>query len=291
MDGIKKSIQTVKEIICCRHLHMMAFKFLLACYSLYGVCNTFYSIKVLKVESWEGTWRIVLFILSCYIISYFLCYLYDIFVDRRKLFNLSSEHAVYYMYGNIFDEQIIKDKKRNIVIPVNRCFDTLVDNDLISEKTLHGQCFQQLYKKCNFTEDKLHEKIECSLQRQNLSYEIAPDKQAGYNKKYQIGSIAEIETDKNTKYFLLALSSYENETMQTTKEEYCIALSRLCERICDRSQGMPVLIPLIGAGLSKTKLDEKILFQFMQDFFHANKGIIHCDIYIVLRSNLKYLIP
>ena len=34
-------------------------------------------------------------------------------------------------------------ERRNLVIPVNRCFDTLVDDNLISSKTIHGNLMQK----------------------------------------------------------------------------------------------------------------------------------------------------
>ncbi|MCQ2372075.1 MAG: DUF6430 domain-containing protein [Akkermansia sp.] len=197
---------------------------------------------------------------------------------------------MYYIYGDILDPNIIDAKTKSIVIPVNRCYDTAVDNDIISENSLHGQCFKKLYESQKYTPDTLYEAITKSLKEKHVC-NITLENKRGHLNLYPEGSIAEVHFDEKTVLFLLALSAFRGDSTQTTKEEYFLSLSRLFERISERSQGMPVLIPLIGAGLSKTKLGDKILFQFIQDFILAHKDVIHCDIYIVLRSNLKYLIP
>ncbi len=43
--------------------------------------------------------------------------------------------------------------KRNIVISVNRCFDTLVDEDLVSTDRLHGYVMNRLYNQKIYTSD------------------------------------------------------------------------------------------------------------------------------------------
>ena len=53
---------------------------------------------------------------------------------RFKVLSANNGHALYLQYGDIFNvnEVIEPGKRRNIVIPVNRCFDTHVDNHMVS---------------------------------------------------------------------------------------------------------------------------------------------------------------
>lgn len=57
---------------------------------------------------------------------------------RFKVFSANNGHALYLQYGNIFDpnEVIDSSQRRNIVVPVNRCFDTHVDNHIVSAQTV-----------------------------------------------------------------------------------------------------------------------------------------------------------
>ena len=66
---------------------------------------------------------------------------------RFKVLSANSGHALYLQYGNIFDANEVIDcnKRRNIVVPVNRCFDTHVDNHIVSSQTVHGRAFSSLY--------------------------------------------------------------------------------------------------------------------------------------------------
>ena len=50
-------------------------------------------------------------------------------------------HHVYVEYGDLLAES---DKERIIVITANRCFDTIVDNDLISSASIHGMAVQKI---------------------------------------------------------------------------------------------------------------------------------------------------
>ena len=55
--------------------------------------------------------------------------------------------GVYVLYGDLFDERIVPKsmKRRNICFAVNRCFDTMVDDNMISSATLHGIALKRLY--------------------------------------------------------------------------------------------------------------------------------------------------
>ena len=46
-------------------------------------------------------------------------------------------------FGDIFSEEY-KSKNVVIAIPVNRCFDTIVNDKLISSNTLHGKVINKI---------------------------------------------------------------------------------------------------------------------------------------------------
>lgn len=276
----------------CNALHSSTIYVITSIYALYGFICSFTNIKIiLTIDSWKDWWKLITLLLFIYVICFVCCYIANRICKRHLITNISSEHNAYYIYGDILNVPSIENKEINIVIPVNCCFDTTIDNEVISENSLHGQFFKALYENELISERKLHEEIEKSLQRASAPYEIISDKKRGYKKRYCEGSIAEIRAYPNTKHFLLALSHFEGAATQTTLEAYFTALTRLFEHICNRSQGSPVLIPLIGAGLSKTRISENCLFHALVNFIHIYKSSIHCDIYIVLSEKLQIKIP
>jgi hypothetical protein len=75
-------------------------------------------------------------------------------------------HHVYVQYGDVFSHKVVGKRykgKRKIVIDVNRCFDTIVDDHLVSHNSLHGQLFQRFYDEGKFDEESLNKTIQDSL--------------------------------------------------------------------------------------------------------------------------------
>ena len=151
-----------------------------------------------------------------------------------------------------------KERKRNIVIPVNRCFDTLVDDDLISSRTLHGQAVQKLNS--SHREGELNEKIQRKLADRNFVFEKLDEEQKrkGNLKRYNAGTIVEIPAENGVTFFLLALTKFDKDLhAHVTDFEYVSVLMKLLIYNTKRSQGNPLLIPLIGAGAAGIQKDER----------------------------------
>ncbi len=209
-----------------------------------------------------------------------------------EVFEISNDCHVYVQYGDIFSSDVIKteNKKRNIVIPVNRCFDTIVDNDLISEKTLHGIAFSKLYEAGIYDENSLNDAIQDKLAQQHIIPQdiLSEDKRAGNLKRYPVGSIAEISISDECTYFLLGLSTFNyNLKAETSMEDYVLAMQKLIQYCCDRSQQFPVAIPLIGAGLSRANKRERFILEFIVKLLKMNQELIKSDIYIIVRDSGK----
>lgn len=212
--------------------------------------------------------------------------------NQIEIFEVSNNCHVYVQYGDLFSTNVIKNenKNRNIVIPVNRCFDTIVDNDLISEKTLHGIAFNKMYETGMFDAQSLNKAIQKNLALQKISPEVITrnDKRVGNLKRYPIGSVAEIKLSNECTYFLLGLSKFSyNLKAETSAEDYVLAMQRLIEYCCERSQQSPIVIPLIGAGLSRTNKDERAILEYIVKLLKMNKELIKSDIHIVVRDSGK----
>ena len=80
-------------------------------------------------------------------------------------------------------------------------------------------------------------------------------------------------------------------TAHTSKDDYVLAMQKMIEYCYARSQGDAVIIPLIGAGLSKTKYGERAILEYLVKSLKLNKDLIVSDIYIVVRNSGKETIP
>lgn len=227
----------------------------------------------------------ILFVFSFIILSLWLC-----LKNNFEVFS-TDKHVVYLHFGDLFDNKLVNDKSehKHIVINVNRCFDTIVNNELISEKTLHGKVFKNLYEEKKFNEESLQAAIDSSLKGSKFTSIPLEEKPQGNLRRYDIGTVAKIDDSTTKSYFLLAMSTFDKElNAHTTKQDFVLALQRLIE-YCDRnSQGFPVLMPLLGSGLSRTGLEYySDILRYIINTLRLNRDIINCDYHIYIRTQDK----
>lgn len=209
---------------------------------------------------------------------------------RFKVLSANSGHALYLQYGNIFDanEVIDPNKRRNIVVPVNRCFDTCVDNHIVSSQTVHGIAFSSLYASGKYTEESLSTSIEKLLK--NTKYESLSEKEKpeGNRNRYPVGTVVDLPGCENEHFFLWALSTFDsNLKAHTSMQEYALAVQKLIESCNTESEGFPVVLPLVGTGFSRTKKDQQAVLKYLINAFRVNRDEINCDIHIVVREGIK----
>lgn len=239
---------------------------------------------------WQRIMASILLLGAVCIIWLFIFSVYVLQKRRVILFSVSDGHNVYVQYGDVLHKkEVLKpQERRNIVIPVNRCFDTLVNDDLVSANTLHGKTMKKLYAKKYFTRESLDSAIEKSLQRQKLQPETVPleEKPQGNRKRYPVGTVAEVGISDTCTFFFLALSTFDRELhAHTSEEDYVLALCRLFHFCNVRSQRYPVVMPLIGGGGSNASGNEREILEYIVKFLSMNRSAINCDIHIVVRES------
>ena len=215
---------------------------------------------------------------------------------RNKVCVLTKAgHHVYVQYGDVFSPKVVGKRykgKRKIVIDVNRCFDTIVDDHLVSHRTLHGQLFQRFYDEGKFDEESLNKTIQDSLAGKPYQLLTTAVKPKGNLKRYEAGTIAELKDDDQVSYYLLGLSTFdENLNAQTIMPDFVNSVQRLIEFCNQRAQGYPVVLPLLGSGLSRTGLELSEILHYLVSAFAINRNIINCDFHIVVWDKHKDLVP
>lgn len=180
-------------------------------------------------------------------------------------------------YDDIFTQEGI------IVIPVNEYFDTIVDDKIISSKTVHGIFIKQVF---GGDEQNLKSKIKKSLKNETST--INEKRTNGNKLKYPLGTVAQVEK-KGKIYFLVVLTRFnENNRAEIKKEEYQIVLTKLLNFTEQFSQGKVINIPLIGGGHSGVKLSKQKLLEFLLMSIHLNDNLTMINgINIVLHSSNK----
>jgi hypothetical protein len=210
---------------------------------------------------------------------------------KRKLIDGRNGKAVYVMYGDLFSEKIVRktDTLRNICFAVNRCFDTIVNDQLIASASVHGAALNRLYNDNRFTPATLNAVIQKTISP-SAGYVMLSftDKPQGNLKRYEVGTAVDIPVSDKLHYFMVGLSSFNQDLKaETTRSEYCLAIEKTIE-FCDaHAQGQPVLMPIIGGFLSRTGQSEKDLLGYMIKCLEINKDHINQDIYIVVRESAK----
>lgn len=268
-------------------------KIICGLYALYGFIGTFVSLDELlpnTLNIWIRLLISIMILLLMWIVCFIIVGIILINKKRFEIISANNGHKLYLQYGDIFNEnEVINSlERRNIVIPVNRCFDTIVDNNLISEKTLQGKTFKILYSQNIYTEDSLNLKIQQQLANKQYTTISKKDKPSGNRKRYDVGTVVNLHANNKENYLLWALSTFDNQLKaHTSMQDYSLAVQRLIEACNNESEGFPVVIPLVGTGLSRTNKEQNDVITYLLNAFKLNKSEINCDIHIIVQENMK----
>lgn len=155
----------------------------------------------------------------------------------------------------LFGDMFTQDGHR--AIPVNEYFDSEI-GDPVSPTSLHGTFIQKILGGRSQTFDEL---VDKGLS--DVPYELT-ERKKGKNKKFPIGTTL-VDSSRNTKYFLVALSRTDIETSKAKADvpELWQALNGLWNKVRTEAGGSPVNLPLIGSGLSAVGLPPQQLLQII----------------------------
>lgn len=276
-----------------KHITKKSLSITTAIYAVLGFIAVFVSLEELfSLVGISGFWHELLASVLVLFLVFFLCFVVSticvLCTNRVKVLDGQNGKAVNVVYGSLFDKDIVKktDKRRNICFTVNRCFDTVVDNHLIAEETLHGKAFKELYKDGVYTQETLNDEIQSSIIHGAKSTMLTRNqKPAGNLKRYEVGTSADLAISDSLHYFLIGIGKMDVNLRNSAENgEYCLAVQKMIEFFDSFSQGFPVLMPIVGAGLTRLGQDSKDLLKYLIQSLAINKSHLHSDIYIVLRE-------
>lgn len=192
----------------------------------------------------------------------------------------NSDSSVAIEFGDIFSKQGC------IAIQVNEFFDSLL-GDHVSTNSLHGQFIRNVLGGQSASFDTLVTAALAGIPH------VVIQRPNGNPKRYEIGTTASIDVNAK-RYLLFAFAKTDISTLKAyaTVHEFWDALSGLWETARVRSNGDPIYVPLIGAGLSGVGLPERQLLELLilSFVYHTKKTKITKQATIVLHPSLRRII-
>ena len=248
-----------------------------------------------ELDTWKRVLVGIAILFAVWLLTAVVCAVFYWRTRKACVLCLSNDHKVYVQYGDVLDKNVICGKdgapsaaSRNVVIPVNCCFDTIVDDDLVSLTKLHGKAFDSLYQSRQFTASNLNQAIQSNLALRSIPSKTitTAEKCKGNLERYPYGTVAEITVSDEEKFFLLALTEFDSDLHARiySRENYLLALQRLIEYISSRSQGYPTVLPLIGGSLPEVSESVQTVLELLLSVIKINRDRINCDIHIVVSA-------
>ena len=158
----------------------------------------------------------------------------------------------------------ILKQNASIIVPTNSTFDTKMENDFISIKSVQGQV-QEKYFKNNL--NTLNVLLDEALK--DYEYIQLEDRRDSKSKQYEIGTTAEI--NHSDKRFYFVANSHINargQTVNPSLTNITDSLSRLWQYINECGHVENIAIPLLGTGRmgiinSREEIIKQIIFSFV----------------------------
>ena len=211
----------------------------------------------------------------------------------------SASAKITVRYSDIFKEAADKknDRERIFVIPVNTCFDTIVDENictfakpLVSPNSVHGQWIAKMLEEGK-TIKKINRNIKRSIEKQKIQKErdiLQQDKPRGKLVEYPRGTVALVRGNNKSTYLLLALTKFdENNSAHTTVDEMEQCVRELIYFYTTYGQGHELVVPLMGTHLSRTGLTHEDSLKIITSLFRLYGSIIHGKVSVIIYKGEK----
>jgi hypothetical protein len=143
-------------------------------------------------------------------------------------------------------------------IPVNEYFESSLDGDHVSERSVHGQFIKRKFSGVPQGFDALVEKSLSSVPSEHV------DRPTGKNLKYPLGTTAMMNLGSE-RFYLVAVCATDIKTLKASSDvtQLWIALLALWEKVRTGNSGEEINVPLFGGGLAGIGLPSMQLLQLL----------------------------
>lgn len=203
----------------------------------------------------------ILILLALLLLCGVIAFIWGGFLSNKRTIYSRDEVEINVKYGDLMKISFPKKnvEERIVVIAVNQCFDTIVDQNVIREASVHGQFIKNYVHNISDLH-KLDIEIKDSLSEFGYEYTLLKrdDKLYGKLDRYPRGSIARINGDNGVTFFLLALTGFDrNCKAHCNKREYVESVLKLFEYYDSHGQGKELYLYPMGTGMARTGLSKK----------------------------------
>jgi hypothetical protein len=150
------------------------------------------------------------------------------------------------------------------VIPSNTSFDTEINSNLISPKSVQGQFTKRFYDSVAHLDTDLGNALA------SVTPESVDTAKPGKPQLYSIGTTVRLSARGRTAFLLAIGTLNEYGVARATFNDLQNSLPRLWECIATQGTFEPILIPVLGSGFSRlTETREEIIREIIQSFIAA----------------------
>ncbi|MFC4348850.1 macro domain-containing protein [Kordiimonas lipolytica] len=243
----------------------------------------------LFIESYEGITNQELdlsykdFLLSSTLLGLLLffadgLFLEGFFKNEIVISSNSFDTKISVLFGDFFDQKGWK------AIGVNDCFDDIVDDIIVSSKSLHGQVIQKFW---GGNSGNWRNQVDTALSQTPFT---TITRNPGRTRRYEIGTTATAIVNEN-KFLFVALGRTDETTHRTsaTAEDLIKAVRGLLVKARNSCSNETIYIPLLGSGLARIGIKNAILVDLILTavFEETKQGKVSNSIKIVLPKDKK----
>lgn len=198
--------------------------------------------------------------------------------DRVEITSHGLDTKIYVEFGDLFSRSGWK------AIAANDFFDSIVDEVLVSSKTLHGKTIKTYW---SGNSQDWQEQVNSSIA--TLPY-VEVIRSKGNSKRYPVGTTAWAKSNGQD-FLFVALGNTDAATSVTTAEaaDLISAVRGMLRTARARCSNQPLTIPLMGSGLARVGIKPSILVDLILtgviEETKANK--VTSEITIVLPTDRK----
>lgn len=203
--------------------------------SVTGVLFSFFSVVIDVSDKYKINVGIGICVLL--LVAYFLLWLKANLMSKVEIIIDTSKIIV--KTGDLFEERGLK------VVSFNEYFDTIVDDSIISKKSINGLYITNHIEDVTYLDEliKLDERLKDNVLNQNL------ERLRGKKDIHRLGSIV-----KNGDYLLTAFSKFDKDNRAYLfMNDYINFLLNFWNEIDIIYSGESVYIPLLGSGITRFK--------------------------------------
>jgi len=153
------------------------------------------------------------------------------------------------------------------IIGSNTTFDTTIEDNTISSKSVQGQFTKKFCSSINLL-DKL---LEDSLSGVPIkAIKNKTEKPFGKLKEYDLGTVAPIEINGKKAYFVAIAIFNQHKVASVEREDFLDLLPKMWDGIRNKGGFEPLCCPILGSGFSRLNMTrEELIHEIIKSFIAA----------------------